>query len=113
MAERIDTRDLMFRSDIAAHALFEDLRKNCEEEPEDGIQMIPVGDWLDYVQELIDDTCTGLPPKFEFTRYDGTRVDISDEWPYRHVKIDYEAAAEELKSDYHEVEFGGETYYVK
>ena len=37
--------------------------------------------------------------------------DLSQEWPFRH--IDWEAAAEELKQDYTEVEFKGATYYVR
>lgn len=32
-------------------------------------------------------------------------------WPNRH--IDWEAAADELKQDYSEVEFEGETYYIR
>lgn len=38
-------------------------------------------------------------------------VNDTNSWPYRH--IDWEAAADELKSDYTTVEFGDSTYYVR
>jgi hypothetical protein len=113
MAECINTRDLMFRSDIEAHALFEDLRENCEEDPRNGITMVPQSDWVEHVKELIADTSISLGELFMTTDYMGRKIDLSNEWPYRHVTIDYEAAAEELLSDYHEVEFEGTTYYVR
>lgn len=34
-----------------------------------------------------------------------------DQWPYTH--IDWEAAAEELKQDYSEVDYAGEAYWVR
>lgn len=34
-------------------------------------------------------------------------------WPMAHVTIDWEAAAEDLKMDYTEVDYDGVTYYVR
>jgi hypothetical protein len=36
----------------------------------------------------------------------------SGNWPWRHMTIDYEAAAQELKADYNEVTFAGHTYLI-
>ena len=58
--------------------------------------------WADLtVEELIDD-CYELPKEFK-----------SGEWPWRHMKIDFEAAAEEAKQDYTSVEFFGITYWIR
>lgn len=34
----------------------------------------------------------------------------SGQWPYRHITIDYAAAAKEARQDYYEVDFDGVTY---
>ena len=57
--------------------------------------------FTDYTEEMIND-CYSLPKEFK-----------SGEWPWRHMKIDFEAAAEELKSDYMQVEFDGVTYWMR
>lgn len=54
-----------------------------------------------YIEELIDD-CYEMPKGFD-----------SGAWPWRHMKIDYEAAADEAKSDYVEIECNGHTYYFR
>lgn len=54
-----------------------------------------------YTDELISD-CYPIPKEME-----------SGEWPWRHMSIDYESAAKELKQDYFEVDFGGETYLIR
>ena len=71
------------------------------------------GDWLhgetliresyftDYIEQLIDD-CYEMPKAMN-----------SSEWPYRHITIDFEAAAEEAKADYMEVDFDGVTYLMR
>jgi len=110
MTERIDTRDLVVDAEVVA--LFEELEENCDEDPRNGIQMIPVSGWHDYVKDLIAETCEPIN-NFTTTRWDGRVIDLSNEWPYRHVTIDYEAAAEELEGDYYEVDFKGETYLCK
>ena len=57
--------------------------------------------FTDYIEQLIDD-CYEMPKEIN-----------SGEWPYRHITIDYEAAAEEAKADYSEVNFDGTVYLVR
>lgn len=57
--------------------------------------------FVDYIKEIIDD-CYALPKEL-----------TSGEWPYRHITIDYEAAAEEAKADYAELTFRGRTFYIQ
>ena len=52
--------------------------------------------FTDYIKELIDD-CFPIPSELN-----------SGEWPWRHMYLDYEAAAEEAKQDY--IEFSGPNY---
>ena len=54
-----------------------------------------------YIEELIND-CYELPKEFN-----------SGAWPWRHMTLDYEAAADEAKQDYMEVNFDGATYYIR
>ena len=66
-------------------------------------EMILEDYFLEYATDLIDECYSdSLPSKGQ-----------QNQWPYRHMKMDYEAAAEELKTDYTEVTFGGHTYYVR
>ena len=57
--------------------------------------------FTDYIEELIND-CYELPKEFN-----------SGAWPWCHMTIDYEAAADEAKQDYKEVNFDGATYYIR
>jgi hypothetical protein len=57
--------------------------------------------FTDYIEQLIDD-CYEMPKELN-----------SGEWPWRHVTVDYEAAAEEAKADYIECDFDGETYLIR
>lgn len=57
--------------------------------------------FVDYIEQLIGD-CYELPKDFN-----------SGEWPWRHMKLDYEAAADEAKSDYYDVDFDGVTYWIR
>ena len=57
--------------------------------------------FTDYIEEQIND-CYELPKEFN-----------SNDWPWRHMTIDYAAAADEAKQDYMEVNFDGATYYIK
>ena len=116
MTERIDTRNLDI-DDPDVLALFDELTENCDEDPRNGIQMIPVDGWVEYVKDLIEEICGDLT---NFTIKSGLsrsgyqqEIDVSHEWPYRHVTIDYEAAAEELEQDWYEVEFRGEHYLCR
>ena len=68
---------------------------NCEDWPY-GETLIRADYFTEYAQDLADDI--------------GAIGDNLD-WPLRH--IDWEAAAEELKIDYSELDFGNATYYAR
>jgi hypothetical protein len=55
----------------------------------------------DYIKDLVND-CYEMPKEFN-----------EGKWPWNHASIDFEAAAEEAKSDYSEIEVGGLTYYIR
>lgn len=54
-----------------------------------------------YIEELIND-CYEMPKEMN-----------SGKWPYRHMSINYEEAADEVKVDYMEVDFDGTTYLIR
>lgn len=66
-----------------------------------GEQLIHEDYFTDYIEELIKD-CYPIPKDMD-----------SGGWPYRHMTIDYEAAADEAKCDYAEAEFMGHTYFIR
>lgn len=68
---------------------------------DEGETIIAESYFVDYIRGIIDD-CYALPKEL-----------TSGEWPYRHITIDYEAAAEEAKSDYAELTFRGRTFYIQ
>lgn len=57
--------------------------------------------FVDYIEELIDE-CYEMPKEFK-----------SGDWPFRHMKIDYEAAAQEAEQDYMSVDFDGVEYLIR
>lgn len=57
--------------------------------------------FTEYIEELIKG-CYLLPKEVE-----------SGDWPWRHITIDYEAAAEEAKQDYACVTFGSDEYWIR
>lgn len=57
--------------------------------------------FTDYTEDLIND-CFEMPKEIN-----------SGNWPYRHMTIDYEAAAEEMKQDYLNIKIGDETYWIR
>ena len=65
-----------------------------------GAEFIPEDEFTGYIKDLISDAYADVTPK-------------SDDWPYRHMTMDYDAAADEAKSDYDEVELAGVTYLVR
>lgn len=79
------------------------LAKEAEDSPdwEYGETLIRESYFTDYIEELIHD-CYELPEEVN-----------SGSWPWRHMQIDYEAAAEEAKADYMEVDFDGVTYLIR
>jgi flagellar hook-basal body complex protein FliE len=66
-----------------------------------GTAIIHENYFTQYTQDLIEDTCE-LPKEF-----------ISGQWPWSHVSIDFESAAEELKQDYKTIDADGQTYYLR
>ena len=57
--------------------------------------------FVDYIEQLIDD-CYEMPKQMH-----------SGEWPYRHMTMDYEAAAKEAEQDYSSIDFDGEEYLIR
>lgn len=116
--ETIDSREIIERieelvGDLEDGHLPEDEREELEALINLRAQCEHVSDWsygetliradyfVEYIEELIHD-CYELPKEL-----------TSGAWPYRHIKIDYEAAAEEAKTDYEEVDFDGQSYYIR
>ncbi len=58
--------------------------------------------FTEYTEQLIDDCYEMIPKEFD-----------SGDWPYRHMSIDYDAAADELKYDYFELDYDGVTYWIR
>lgn len=54
-----------------------------------------------YIEELIKD------------RYEMPKEFKSDAWPWRHITIDYEAAADGAQCYYTHIDFDGETYLIR
>lgn len=81
----------------------QELAKECEGVPDwiYGAQLIREDYFTTYIENLIDE-CYEMPKQIN-----------SGDWPWRHMTIDYEAAADEAKVDYTDVTFDGETYFVR
>jgi hypothetical protein len=57
--------------------------------------------FTEYAEQLANDVCE-FPKEFQ-----------SGQWPFNHMKIDWESAAQELQSDYFDISAGGETYWIR
>ncbi len=66
-----------------------------------GEQLIRRSYFVDYISQLIDE-CYELPKEL-----------TTGNWPYRHITIDYEAAADEAEDDYMIVDFNGVDYLIR
>lgn len=66
-----------------------------------GEQLIHEDYFTQYTEELVDD-CYELPKEFK-----------EGKWPWCHINMDWEAAAEELKADYFDITVDGQTYYIR
>jgi hypothetical protein len=66
-----------------------------------GEQLIRRSHFVDYTAQLIDE-CYEMPKDLN-----------SGKWPFCHMKIDYEAAAEHLEQDYISVDFDGVEYLIR
>lgn len=89
--------------DAAELAALQALAKEAERAPDwsYGETLIRRSYFVDYTAQLIDD-CYELPKEMN-----------SGQWPYRHMSIDYEAAARELEHDYTSVDFDGVEYLIR
>ena len=107
----IDSRDIVDRyNEIVGDPEFLDeatrLEKvirqgeSCSSDWDHGEMLIHEDYFVEYTKELIEDC------------YDDINT-TSDKWPYRHMEIDFEAAANELKQDYTAIDFDGQTYYIR
>lgn len=90
---------------VALVALLEELKGNGGDEKWRGdwypVTLISEDYFTDYIKDIIDD-CYEMPKEMN-----------SGSWPYRHMTIDYEAAAEEAKQDYSEIDIGGTAYFYR
>lgn len=101
--ERVDLDGWIDKFDEDEYELFASLCDQGEAAPDwvHGETMINADYFVEYTEQLIKD-CFELPAEFN-----------SSEWPWRHMTIDYEAAAEELEQDYIEVDFDGVTFFIR
>ena len=99
----IDSRDVIEAIESNESKWHDDLVKlhdDCKDYVEDweyGAQLIRESYFTTYAKELAEDI--------------GAIASSDDRWPVRH--IDWPAAAQELRTDYEEVEFHGVTYLVR
>lgn len=79
------------------------LAKQAEVSPDwnHGETLIRETYFTDYIMNVVED-CYEMPEALN-----------SGNWPWRHLEMDWEAAAEEAKSDYLEVDFSGVTYLIR
>ena len=95
--------DVLYADDVAELTALKALASEAESSPDwiHGETLIRESYFTDYIEQLIDD-CYEMPKAF-----------TSGEWPWRHATMDYEAAANEAKSDYFECDFDGVTYLIR
>jgi hypothetical protein len=89
--------------DAAELATLRALADEAESAPDwsHGETLIRRSYFVDYISELIND-CYEMPKEMN-----------SGQWPYRHMSIDYEAAANEAEQDYMSVDFDGQEYLIR
>ena len=99
--EALDREDLatLLAEELSLKALAEQ-GKGCRDW-EYGEQLIRHDHFTSYIKELISD-CYEVPKELK-----------SGDWPWRHMTIDYEAAAQVAKVDYMTVEFDGVEYLMR
>jgi len=86
-----------FLTDDGLQDELKELRELRDEIPEwqHGEALVPVDDWEEYVQELLED-CGTLPKDLPW-----------------YVVIDWTATAENIAQDYSTIDYQGETYYFR
>lgn len=89
--------------DAAELAALHALAQEAEDSPDwiHGETLIRRSYFVDYIAELIND-CYEMPKEMN-----------SGQWPYRHMTMDYEAAANEAEQDYMSVDFDGVEYLIR
>lgn len=120
-ADVIDSRDIIERleelealhtssngyfketDDLAEYLALSKLAEQCADAPDwkYGETLIRRSYWVKYIEQLIDD-CYEMPKELK-----------SGDWPWRHVKVDYKAAADEAEVDYISVYFDGVEYLIR
>lgn len=125
MAHRVDNLDFVENEDDPLVMAVADAQKNLDEfnqsfdrdELDTLRSIISEGekspDWFqgetlvrdsyftEYIKELIND-CYEMPEEVK-----------SGNWPWKHMSINWEDAAEEAKADYFTIEIEGNTYYIR
>ena len=122
LKEITNTEDVINSRDIIARiGYLDDVFEECNEEEKAELKLLKAlaeegegcPDWryggtliresyfTDYIEELICD-CYSSPKEME-----------SGNWPWRHMSIDYEAAAKEAETDYTELDFDGVKYLIQ
>ena len=101
--ESVGEDEILDDDDMEELRVLKALAEEAESSPDwiHGEGLIRESYFVDYTEQLIDD-CFELPKELN-----------SGDWPYRYITIDYEAAADELKQDYFEVDFDGVTYLIR
>lgn len=113
----IDSRDIIQRIEFLESALLDSPDPEMQEELDALTKVAEQGshcrDWqygetlirhtyfTSYIEELIRD-CYPMPEELN-----------SGEWPWRHITVNYEAAAAEASADYTEIDFDGVTYLIR
>lgn len=83
--------------------LLEDIINQGENSPDwsYGETLIHENYFTAYIEEVIHD-CYEMPKEFD-----------GGKWPFNHMSMDWEAAAEEALQDYNTIDADGEAYYIR
>ena len=81
----------------------EEVRAECQHigDWEHGTTLINERYFTDYIKEMVED-CYEVPDHM-----------MTGEWPWSHMEMDWDSAAEEAKMDYSSVDIAGTTFYVR
>ncbi len=93
--EEIESWKEDFEDELKEIEEIDDVENELGSEFKYGVTLVDVDDWEEYVEELLEDI--GY---------------ISDDFP-SWIEIDWKATAENVKQDYSELEYEGETYFYR
>lgn len=101
--ERIEELEAEGEEGLEELAPLKKLAEQCEGVPDwkYGEALIRRSYFVEYIEDLIKD-CYDMPKELQ-----------SGQWPWRHVTVDYAAAAKEAEVDYIEVDFDGVEYLIR